>query len=259
VGHTKPVTDLLFYRESHTLISSSLDKTIKIWDIDSGALLKTLKKHEDAVFSLVLLNDLYVFCSSAGDKTLQFWDIETYEPKMVYKIDTKICKMIYINTEDSKYSLVCGCKGGFLYWMMNVETLKLELKKKIKAHNSGINQLFYVKSNKTLLSCANDKSIKIWDIGTKDLAKEIIINEDIIIPQICYDIYNDIIVCGSSDGFVRIIKIKDYKVCKEFKEELNDFGAVQWVNEKSFLLISGKQKQKNNNQTICFMKARQFI
>ena len=259
VGHTKPVTDLLFYKETHSLISSSLDKTIKIWDTDNGALLKTLKKHEDGIFSLVLLNDLYVFCSSAGDKNLQFWDIETFEPKMTFKIDTKISKMIYINTEENKYSLVCGCKSGFLYWLVNAETLKVEQKKKVKAHNSGINHLFYVKTNKTLLSCANDKSIKIWDISTKDLAKEIIIHEDIIIPQIFYDNYNDIIVCGSSDGFIRIIKIKDYKVCKEFKEELSDFGGVHWVNEKSLLLISGKQKQKNNNQTICFMKARQFI
>ena len=259
VGHNKPVTDILYYRDTHSLISSSFDKTIRIWDIDSGTLTKTLKKHEDVVLNLVLLNDLYIFCSSSSDKTIQFWDIETYEAKSNYKIDTKIMKMIYVNSEETKYSLVCGCKGGFLYWFINAETLKLELKKKIKAHNSSINHLFYIKNNKILLSSGNDKSIKIWDIATKELAKELIINEDIIIPQLYYDSFNEIIVTGSSDGFIRIIKIKDYKVIKEFKEELSEFGAIQWVNGKNVLLVSGKQKQKNSNQQIVFLRTKHFV
>ena len=164
-----------------------------------------------------------------------------------------------MNTEETKYSLVCGCKSGFLYWLTNAETLKLELKKKIKAHNSSINQLFYIKNNKMLLSCGNDKSVKIWDIVTKELAKELIINEDIIISQLFYDHSNEIIITGSSDGFTRIIKVKDYKVIKEFKEDLNEFGAIQWSTEKNMLLITGKQKQKNANQGFVFMKLRHFI
>lgn len=252
------MTDLIFYQELHSLISSSYDKTIRLWDLDSAALLKTFKKHDEPVLGLVLLNDLYGFCSSSADKSLQFWDIETYEPKFNYKIEAKINKMLYVNTGENKHTLICACTGGFLYWIVNLETQKLDIKKKNKAHNSSINHLFYIQTHKILLTCGNDKSVKIWDINTKELAKELIINEDIIIPQIFYDNFNDIIITGSSDGFIRIMKIKDYKVIKEIKEDLYEFGFVYWVYEKNVLLISGKQKQKNFNQSVFFIKTRCF-
>lgn len=258
-GHTKPVTDLLFYRENHSLISCSYDKTIKVWDIDSGSLLKNLKKHEDSILSLFLLNDLYIFCSSSSDKTLQFWDIETYESKYNYFIDSKIVRMIYINFEENKYSIVGGCINGYLYWITNAESMKLDLIKRIKAHASSVNEIFYLNAHKILLTCGNDKNVKIWDIITKDLAKEIIIKEDIIIPHIHYDGCNDIIITGSTDGFIRIIKMHNYKVIKEFKEDFNEFGAIFWVREKNALLISGKQKLKNSQDFIYFLKSRYFL
>lgn len=259
VGHSKPVTDLLFYREAHSLFSGSHDKTIKIWDLDNNTLLKTLKKHEDSILSLMLLNDLYIFCSSGADKMLQFWDIETHEPKFNFLIDTKIINMIYINFEENKFSIVGGCSNGFLYWIANVESMKLDIVKKVKAHNSRVNHIFYLNNHKILLSCGNEKSVKIWDIVTKEIAKEIIINDDIIIPNIFYDPCHDNIITASTDGFIRIIKILNYKVIKEFKEEFHEYGSIFWVKEKKALLISGKQKIKNTNDISSFLKARFFI
>ncbi len=54
------------------MISGSHDKTIKIWNIDTGECLKTLKGHKDDVRCLMSL-DSDTFVSGSWDKTIKIW------------------------------------------------------------------------------------------------------------------------------------------------------------------------------------------
>ncbi|KAJ3332598.1 hypothetical protein HDU76_013702 [Blyttiomyces sp. JEL0837] len=57
------------------LVSASLDKTIKIWSIDSGECLKTLFGHEEGVWCVS--SDTLRIVSGAHDKKLNLWDLES--------------------------------------------------------------------------------------------------------------------------------------------------------------------------------------
>ena len=58
------------------LVSGSWDRTIKVWDVNSGVCLKTLTGHSREVCCLVLLNNGHV-ASGSGDTTIKIWNMES--------------------------------------------------------------------------------------------------------------------------------------------------------------------------------------
>ena len=50
-GHTKLVTSVDIFSDNQKFASGSWDKTIKIWDMQGGKLLKTLEGHISSEYS----------------------------------------------------------------------------------------------------------------------------------------------------------------------------------------------------------------
>ena len=71
-GHPWAVSALLFSSDGQYLISASWDKTIKIWQVETGEELCALTGHTDSITSITLADGL--LASSSKDKTVKLWD-----------------------------------------------------------------------------------------------------------------------------------------------------------------------------------------
>jgi WD40 repeat protein len=60
-------------------VSASDDMTVKIWDVNSGECLQTLKGHNGRVNSVAFLHDLTRLVSASSDKTVKIWDVSSGE------------------------------------------------------------------------------------------------------------------------------------------------------------------------------------
>ena len=61
-----------------TLVSGSSDATIKLWNVTSGALMRTLSNHTGEIYeSLDLLSDGQTLVSGSKDKTIKYWNTRT--------------------------------------------------------------------------------------------------------------------------------------------------------------------------------------
>jgi WD40 repeat protein len=58
------------------IVSCSEDKTIKVWNLNSGECLKTIAAHSEAVFYMDKISKSKIISSSA-EKFIKVWDIET--------------------------------------------------------------------------------------------------------------------------------------------------------------------------------------
>ena len=58
-------------------VSASSDKTLKVWDVETGRELRTLFGHTNWVTGVVLSGDGRCAVSASDDKTLKVWDVET--------------------------------------------------------------------------------------------------------------------------------------------------------------------------------------
>lgn len=76
-GHRGFVSNAIFIDETEELVTSSYDKTIKIWDTSSGNCLRTLQGHKDKITCMQIVNN-QIFTGS-NDKTIKIWDKNTGE------------------------------------------------------------------------------------------------------------------------------------------------------------------------------------
>ncbi|KWU44084.1 WD40 repeat-like protein [Rhodotorula sp. JG-1b] len=81
-GHTGPVTSLDFYavplgggKTRQVLISGSWDKSFRVWDVQTKALLSTTVGHLDFVKAVHVIPDLSVLVTASSDKDIRVWDL----------------------------------------------------------------------------------------------------------------------------------------------------------------------------------------
>ena len=58
-------------------VSASVDKTLKVWEVESGRELRTLAGHADWVYGVALSGDGRLAVSASSDQTLKVWEVES--------------------------------------------------------------------------------------------------------------------------------------------------------------------------------------
>ncbi|MCX6047415.1 MAG: BTAD domain-containing putative transcriptional regulator [Chloroflexi bacterium] len=76
-GHTGRVNWLCFSPDGRWLASSSVDQTVRLWDVATGALHVTKQAHEDTVGSVAFSADGKLLASGGGDHTVHVWSVDS--------------------------------------------------------------------------------------------------------------------------------------------------------------------------------------
>jgi glucose repression regulatory protein TUP1 len=95
-GHTDSVYSVAFSPDGRHLVSGSLDKTIKMWELNNagfynransqpktGKCIKTFTGHKDFVLSVALTPDGQWVMSGSKDRGVQFWDPATGQAQLM--------------------------------------------------------------------------------------------------------------------------------------------------------------------------------
>ncbi len=80
---------LAFHPTGRLLAAASLVRTIRVWDVRTGRLLRELAGHEDAINSIAYSPDGRRLASAADDHTVRLWDAESGAALGVTELDTQ--------------------------------------------------------------------------------------------------------------------------------------------------------------------------
>lgn len=61
--------------DRQTIVSGSKDKTIKVWHLETGQLIKTLEGHSASVKSVAISPDRQTIVSGSADNTIKIWGV----------------------------------------------------------------------------------------------------------------------------------------------------------------------------------------
>ena len=113
-GHSSSVNAIALTPDGKNVISGSLDKTIKIWDLVTGQEKFTLEGHSDSVNAIAVTPDAKTLISRSGDNTIKIWDIATAKEIATFTGESPItCRLV----ASDGVTIVAGERSGRLQFL----------------------------------------------------------------------------------------------------------------------------------------------
>ena len=160
------VYSVAFSADGKTLASGGNASNVKLWDADTGELLRTLGGHSKDVVSIAFAPDGNTLASGSKDKTIKLWDARSGELLRTLEGHT-----------DTVRSVAFAPDGNTLASGSIDETIKLwdarsgELVQTLEGHTSLVLSVAFAPDGSTLASGSLDDTIKLWDARSGELVR----------------------------------------------------------------------------------------
>jgi WD40 repeat protein len=94
-GHSQGVWTVAYAPDGLTLASGGADRLVRIWDIETGRLLRSLRGHTHDIRAAVFTPDGQTLATGSEDRTIRLWNPKTGEPtKLLFtRYDHNVCSL----------------------------------------------------------------------------------------------------------------------------------------------------------------------
>jgi WD40 repeat protein len=178
IGHADWIRSLAFSPDGKTLLSSSNDKTVRLWDVQTGQLLHLLTGHRDRVKCAGISPDGQILLSGSTDATVKAWDCsqlpakktgdskKTGDCRYTIKASSKALTLVQtlpVNPNPDRSCFATGAEHGKIS-LWNLKTG--EWIRTIQAHQSPVLTLAFSSDGRMLASGGQNSTIKLWDLDS---------------------------------------------------------------------------------------------
>jgi len=158
-GHYFGVEAVAIAPDGKRAISASADKTLKIWDTDTGIELRTLTGHTGEVRGVAIAPDGNTAISASDDNTLKIWDIETGRELQTLIGHTNSVRGVAI-APDGLTAISASDDNTLKIWDLASGN---ELRT-LTGHTNSVRRVAIAPDGLTAISASDDNTLKVWNL-----------------------------------------------------------------------------------------------
>ncbi|MCD4785543.1 MAG: protein kinase [Candidatus Eremiobacteraeota bacterium] len=233
-GHSSDVNSVAFSPDGKYMASGSNDKTIKMWNKDTGKCLRTLKGHSSDINSVKFSPDSKYIASGSYDHTIKIWDADSGE-----------CLRTLKGHSGSVYSVAFSPDGKYIASGGWDKTIKIwdadtgECLKTLIGHTLWVRSIAFSPDGKNIATGSSDKTIKIWAIDTGECLKTLKGHSDYVI-SVAFSPDGQYLASGGWDKTIKIWN-KDTGECLKTLEGYSiDIESVAFSPDGKHIASGGR-------------------
>jgi|GEM_PF-1844323 len=157
-GHLNPISDVAVTDDGQWYASSSLDKTVRIWNASTNQPESVLEGHQTAVTCVEFSHDGRWVASGGEDGSLRLWNRGTAQQQFLLEGHTGPVNNVVFGADDQM--LVSASDDGTIRTWDVKSGRPLQT---IQGHEGAVTSVAFSHDGKMLASSGRDRTVRVWD------------------------------------------------------------------------------------------------
>ena len=235
-GHDDAVSYLAWSPDDSKLLSVSMDKSIRLWNMNSGKCDKVFNKHVDEIGACAWLPDGKHFISGGYGKQMFEWNIDT-EDCIDWETDVERISDICITKNGEELIMITAQKEIMIYDIKTRKVVhKIEVQESLAAISLSRNSKYLL----VIIAEKENSEMQLWDLDHYRLVKKFKgYSQERFIIRGTFGGYEDMfIACGSEDKKVYLWHRNSKKVLATLEGHKDIVNCVAWSPTDHSMLAS---------------------
>jgi serine/threonine protein kinase len=240
-GNASPVWSAVLSPDGQTLISGGEDRDtarqfypIKIWNLNSGQVLRTLDDHREPIRSLSLSGNGQILASGSADKTIKIWNRTTGRLLQTLEGHTEPVWSVALS-RDGQTAISGSVDKTVRIWDLQTGTSRV-----LSEHTATVYSVALNPNGKTIASSSEDKTIRLWDVATGELIRTLGEpggHRDVV-RAVAFSPNGKLLVSAGWDGFVKLWDSTTGQLLQTFAGHSDRVVSATFISDRAIASAS---------------------
>lgn len=221
IGTRDYVRSVAISPDGRLVASGFLYEGIKVWEVDSGLPLHSMRGHTASVNSISFSPDSQWLVSGSRDRTIKLWDV--YAGREIRTLDAHDCGEVRAVTFSPDGLWLASGSTDSIVRLWRVITGK-EVQP-MEGHEGPVTSTVFSPDGRYIASGSLDRTLKLWDVETGRDVKSFKGHTEGV-ASLAYSPDGRLLVSGGEDKMVRVWDVATAREIRTLTGHINDVTSV---------------------------------
>jgi mono/diheme cytochrome c family protein len=234
-GHRGAVHAIAFSPDGRLAASGGEDRTVRVWDVETGKAIAVLEGHTDEVLCVTFSADGKFVLSGGRDRTVRLWDVANAREVRRFLGHTDTVRAVAIDGRGLR-ALSAGADRSMRLW----DVARGGEVRSFSGHTASVECLAFAPDGKRALSGSADRTIRLWDLSG-DTAAVRWEGHGGTVLSVAFSSDGKRALSGSADRTVRLWDVSSGKQLQRLEGHANAVVCVAFTPDGKRVLSGSSQ------------------